>query len=293
MSSTVAIREPTDTSLPVRLNENPNGLVSLLEMLRFYAESFCRTSGLIGQVYAQIQQGIQPTTFGWKTISSSLAEVDKYCREMGLAATCAQMARVQQMLTTDSGSFRIETFGMALMEVQTRLIDELEARALYAVESDYAGYVTDHQFAPSVVDRFPDSAFDLDEAAKCYAFGRSTACVFHLMRITEHGLNAVAGLLSIVDPLGPNWDQVIKKIDSELKADYKDRRFKGQAEVLSHISTHLHAVKIAWRNKTMHVDKKHTQEEAREIYSATRGLMRYLAEHLQDTPKLSVVERVS
>ena len=73
---------------------------------------------------------------------------------------------------------------------------------------------------------------------------------------------------------------MIAKIDAELKALYKDRKYKGSADLLASMSSHLHAVKVAWRNRVMHVEKKHTMEEAREIYAATGGLMRYLAENL-------------
>jgi hypothetical protein len=44
----------------------------------------------------------------------------------------------------------------------------------------------------------------------------------------------------------------------------------------------LNAVKVAWRGPTMHIDKKHTMEEARDIYGATAGLMRYLADNLPE-----------
>lgn len=38
--------------------ENPYRLVSLLDMLTFYAHDFCRASGIIGQLYAQVQAGV-------------------------------------------------------------------------------------------------------------------------------------------------------------------------------------------------------------------------------------------
>jgi len=71
-----------------------------------------------------------------------------------------------------------------------------------------------------VAERFPEAIFDMAEAGKCLALDRSTASVFHLMRVTEYGLNGVSVFLKIKDPLGPNWDQIIKSIDSELKTEY-------------------------------------------------------------------------
>jgi hypothetical protein len=99
------------------------------------------------------------------------------------------------------------------------------------------------------------------------------------MRVTEHGLQEIAKRIGIKDPR-PNWEPIICKIDSELKKGYKDRQYKGMSDFLANVSAHLNAVKVAWRNRVMHVDTKHTMEEAREIYSATAGLMRYIAENL-------------
>jgi hypothetical protein len=158
------------------------------------------------------------------------------------------------------------------------MMDELDSRYLYCVDSSKAEYARANQFASCVGERFPDAIADMDEAGKCFAFERPTACIFHLMRVTEVGLNAFAALLEISDH-NPTWEPIIRKIDSELKADYKDRKYKGDQKFLANASAHLHAVKVAWRNPTMHVDKVNTMEHAKEIYDATCGFMRYLAEN--------------
>ena len=62
--------------------------------------------------------------------------------------------------------------------------------------------------------KFSDTGvFELDEAAKCLALGRSTAAVFHLMRAMEVGIRSVARCLGIPDPLKPaerNWGSILK-----------------------------------------------------------------------------------
>lgn len=174
------------------------------------------------------------------------------------------------------------------MEVSVRLTDELEARKVFMIEVEQSPYLESHLFSTAVSERFPNAVHDIDEAAKCYALERPTACVFHLMRVTEYGLQAIGKLVRVKDDRA-NWDIVIKKIDAELKKEYKDREFKGLADFLASISAHMNAVKIAWRNRVMHVEKKHTMEEAREIYDATRGLMRYLSENIPTPSKLQAI----
>ncbi|HET8546424.1 MAG TPA: hypothetical protein VFL57_00390 [Bryobacteraceae bacterium] len=249
-------------------------------MMRFDADDFCRVSSLLGQMYMDIRCGRIPRDQTWVIMATELRLLRDHCQRIGLAATVAQIERTAESITGNHGyGFDLDVISRDLIQVQLRLNDELKGRVLYAIDSDKAVYMTDSQFDPKVSEVFPDAAFDMDEAAKCYALNRATACVFHLMRVTEYGLQAVGKTLGMKDDR-PNWEPIIAKIDSEIKKPYKDRQFKGQTEVLAHISSHMHAVKIAWRNRAMHIEKKHTIEEAREIYDATRGLMRYLAENL-------------
>lgn len=252
-------------------------MINLSIMLRLYADAFVRASSQIGQIYGQVQHGVAPAMSSWSVISGSLSELTVQCETMGLNATLAQIERVQNIVRAPP--INISMFTSALMEINSRLNDELAARYLYCLDSNRVAYIQSNQFAPIVSERFPDAIPDMDEAAKCYAFERPTASIFHLMKVTEYALNEIAALLEIPDH-NPTWEPIIRKIDAELKADYKDRKYKGNQDLLANVSTHLHAVKVAWRNKTMHVERINTMEHAKEIYDATCGLMRYLAENL-------------
>jgi hypothetical protein len=99
------------------------------------------------------------------------------------------------------------------------------------------------------------------------------------MRVTEYAIQEI-GLMLGMDDHNPTWEPIIRRIDAELKADYKKREFQGSQDLLANLSAHLQAVKVAWRNKTMHVEKVNTMEHAKEIYDATCGLMRYISENL-------------
>jgi hypothetical protein len=247
-------------------------------MLRFQGSSFVRASSLIAQLHSQIQHQRVPTEASWSIVIAVLVDLRKECLILKLDATLAQLKRVEN--TVQHGN-SMEAMVTAIMEVYTRMMDELDARYLYGVDSSKTAYIESNQFSSSVGERFPDAMPDMDEAARCFAFDRPTACIFHLMRVTEVGINAIADLLGITDH-NPTWEPIIRKIDAELKADYKDRKFKGNQDFLANASTHLHAVKVAWRNKTMHVEKINTMEHAKEIYDSTCGFMRYLAENFPE-----------
>lgn len=249
-------------------------------MLEFCAEDFCQSVSLIAQFHEQVRRAdTMPQASSLHIIAGELGALQRHCEVLGLNTTLAQIERVKEMFFGQHyQSFSLQTLASAIMEITSRLQDELRARKLYLVSSERNAYLVSNQFHASVGEAFPDAIADMDEAAKCFAFERPTACIFHLMRVTEVGLNAFAILLEISDH-NPNWEPIIRKIDAELKADYKDRKYKGNQDFLANASTHLHAVKVAWRNKTMHVEKINTMEHAKETYDATCGFMRYLAEN--------------
>jgi hypothetical protein len=266
--------------VPIRLRRpnlgNSTGVVSLYTVLELSAEDFCQAVSLIAQFRDQIYGGMIPKNSSIAVIGGEIGNLRKKCEALGLNATLAQIERVNAMV---GGDFGWKIFADAVMEISARLRDELAARKCYIVSSERNSFIDGNGFADCVGVRFPDAIPDMDEAARCFAFERPTACIFHLMRVTEYGLNAIADLLGINDH-SPTWEPIIRKIDAELKLDYSKRQFKGSQDLLANMSTHLHAVKVAWRNKTMHVEKINTMEHAREIYNATTGLMRYLAENL-------------
>jgi len=270
---------PTADAQAACLFGNTGRLVSLFDMLSFLAHDFCKASSLIGQLYAKVRSGVVPDRESLGRIAGELGMLERACEPLELTSTLAQIRRIKSIFVDGAANVNYADLARDVIEVQIRLNDELQARKLFILTPGEAGYFDDSQFSPKATEYFQDAIFDMTEAAKCYALERPTACVFHLMRVTEYAVQEMARLVGITDPR-PNWDPVIRKIDNELKADYADRQFKGSYDLLAYMSTHLQAVKVAWRNRVMHVGEKHTPEEAREIYGATCGLMRYLAENL-------------
>lgn len=133
---------------------------------------------------------------------------------------------------------------------------------------------------------FPSSVFEIDEAGKCHALGRSTASVFHLMRAMEIGIKAIARSLGIPDPVkgnDRNWGNMLAKIKTEM-----DRRAAGaqwqndDKNLFAGAYVSLDAVRVAWRNTTMHVENKYTDEESEHIFIATRGFMKRLSDRMDE-----------
>ena len=71
--------------------------------------------------------------------------------------------------------------------------DEMAGRSYLCLnEEEFTLYQpkTPH-FGQDVRGQFPSAIYEMDEASKCLAIGRSTACVFHLMRALEIALKGL------------------------------------------------------------------------------------------------------
>lgn len=153
---------------------------------------------------------------------------------------------------------------------------------IYVSEDRARYYNSQFLFGERVASSFPSAGFDIEEAGKCFALGRSTACAFHLFRVVEIGLKALALKLSV--PLNvPSWDGILKKIDMELKKEYKDKapEWKLDEVFFADAALHLRNYKHS-RNSTQHADKKYTIEEAQRIFNAVHSLMQHLATKLSE-----------
>lgn len=165
---------------------------------------------------------------------------------------------------------------------------ELKSTKMLILNPVFASYYSDPQtkFSESVVTNFPTAAPDIEEAGRCFALGRHTACVFHLMRIVETALSPIAKIILPNDPR-PNWDPIIKKLDAELKLSPKDRSISGDPQFLAELSAHANSLKLAWRNRVMHIDAIMTEERAKVIFDATAAFMNYAADHISSVSPAS------
>jgi len=108
----------------------------------------------------------------------------------------------------------------------------------------------------SVNDRFSDAVYDIQESANCRALSRPTACVFHLMRVLEVGLNALALDLKIPWPNRNDWQDVINAIEGKIKEIEKGSiKFEGwheKRQFYADAATQFTHFKDGWRNYAIH-----------------------------------------
>jgi hypothetical protein len=140
---------------------------------------------------------------------------------------------------------------------------------------------TEPLFGTEVARQFPSLSYDVSEAAKCIALERSTAAAFHSVRCLEGGLRAISRCLAIPDPTKGSersWTKSLSAIKTEMDKRWPaSGRLSGDGRLFEEIYAVLSAMQNPWRNATMHLDQKYTEEEARNIFNSVGVLMKRLA----------------
>jgi len=201
------------------------------------------------------------------------------CMKLKLKASYASVSRMLDTLNDPAGVWR--ALADDATDLETRIIDELKYLTCFAVEGKAEDlYRAANLFGDQVAERFPSTVVDVEEAGKCLALDRGTACVFHLMRVLEVGLRELAADLH-VEKLEDNWQKLLDQVRGAVKAlprstaDEKQRLAQR-----SEAAAHLQAVKDAWRNDVMHPRDVYTVEQAQDVFTHARALMVSLASFL-------------
>ena len=204
------------------------------------------------------------------------------CKELGFRGPLVHAERCEAKIKAGCTFREMKDL---CVELRSRIKDEfVGTRVMWIDQAQY--FERDDLFGEQVAQHFTEASIDIAEAGKCYAVGRYTACVYHAMRVAEHGLKAIAKRVDF--PIPPDgrliWERVLAYIDAELKKSYLDRKdvFKGDMDWLADVSAQMHAVNVAWRRRVAHIERTYTPDQAERIFNATKGLMQHLSEKLTD-----------
>lgn len=195
---------------------------------------------------------------------------------MGLRATTATIRRFIEFIGQEEPTYgKLRDLAKDLF---LRLTDEMQQTHFISISADKAKFFSEiNLFGAEVGKRFPNATTDIEEAGKCLALGRTTAAVFHLMRVMEKGLQSFAARLNVSRIQDTNWQTILDQATSEVKklpnTTTKERRkIAKYHSVLAHLSS----VKTAWRNEVMHPKDTYTEEQAEDIFNHVRAFMREL-----------------
>ena len=181
----------------------------------------------------------------------------------------------------------LEEFRESLNDIDARLKDELSLATVFVIERDRRKYFggASGTFGQEVADKLPSAISDIEDAGRCLACGHGTATVFHSMRVMEASLQSLAKLLGI--PYAPSWESYIKQIEVKINEKHKSKstKWKREEAFFREILGNLQTIKISWRNPTMHIVRRYSEDEAEEIFIAVRSFVKRLAVRLPNPPK--------
>jgi hypothetical protein len=193
----------------------------------------------------------------------------EYCEKYHLPASTATIRKI--LKTLSSNYSKVTDLYAYSEELYGRLYDELkERRCLILGMSEASIFENPLKDWDRVLEKFPNLTEDIAESSYCRAFQRTTAAVFHLMRIMEVGTQEFGKKLGVIFPTEKVWQVILQESDKSIRGmDQKAEMTKKYAA----ISAHLYNVKLAWRNEVMHPKATYTPREAEVIADAVQVFM--------------------
>jgi hypothetical protein len=134
-----------------------------------------------------------------------------------------------------------------------------------------------------VLVKFDSSKVDIFHAKQCWCYGQYTACVFHLMRVLEHGLSSLAVDVGKTFDV-QNWQNIIDQIEAEIRSLGKTlptgSEKSDRIQFLSEAAKEFMYFKDGWRNYVMHKRAIYDEHQARSVMEHTRSFMITLSSRL-------------
>jgi hypothetical protein len=172
--------------------------------------------------------------------------------------------------------------------IQSIARNELKKKKFLYVSEELAEYYDNKSICGSVVaEKFPKALPDIIEAGNCYALGRPTACVFHLMRVIPYGMAVLSKKLNVKYPAPIEtleWGSIIPPIDKAVRQLQQRIRSKKRAEdqkYYSEIVSYLFFCKDAWRNHVSHGRDPYDMPQAKSVMDHVGRVMDMLASRMR------------
>lgn len=272
--------------------DNPHRLISWLTMNKFSAAGFYR----LGQTLQSLQKTLK--TAQTNSPGSVLTKPDEtmlfdHCIKALELALQVGLPITHQFMLSAAGAAKE---GASFVEVEKHIWavsqsieKEMDVQLFLYVPSSRAAY-----FDKDVVvlvgtaccERFPSVVKEIDEAMKCYAVGRYTACAFHLVRATEAGTKALGDAIG-AKTRNNNWGDVFKEHDKQaaMLPSMRPAHWATHEQFLSDIGANLRAVKTL-RNSVAHLDETYTEGRAATLLVMVPEFLKKLAERMDEKGNL-------
>jgi hypothetical protein len=247
-----------------------NSLLSWWDMEKFSAKTFFDVGTLLQNLII-VKVVADTAIHADSPVTKFLSDLCGHVQGIGLRQSWKHVNRMREQVS--EGTLKSSEFQLMLTELQHRIRDEMEDQLFMYLPVERAKFYNQPElFGQDVNTKFVTIQFDIVEAGNCYAAGRGTAAVFHLMRIMESAVQEFGKKLGVSFVDEKNWHNILEEIDKAIKALPKS----PQRSEMSQVCANLYAVKLAWRNEVMHPKDTYTLEEADNIIRQVKIFMQQL-----------------
>jgi hypothetical protein len=289
----------------------PQRLINLWDMIQFPAHAL---SSMLTDLYwlkSYLPDNPQLDRTRWPIhVKNFIAHADlleEIAKELELVETLGRCRRFKTIIN-DSNTELIGHPGEFHKSITTpEIVSEIEGlesslqrelmdkRFIYIPNSKAKFCEQPALFGEPVNKAFPSAVKDIMEAGNCLAVDLNTATVFHLMRVVECGMRALAVHLKVkikdrsIKQAG--WDQLIKLMEKEIqlrreKYDKNKRRKRKDLETCKFYTVmvdELNIFKEIWRDHVMHTGSPYNEAEALGVLTRVHDFMQRLSTKVSET----------
>lgn len=272
---------------PSQPSPHSHGLWSLWEiMIRFRASSYGASLLALGRA-AMLIDAAREAGFAddeaanRRVISQAVDEAAPSVRELPLSPVAKYQFEQLQKRTKEANG---QELAILIRELCNGLMVELSSAWFLMIKADQRELYEQRRpvFGEAVGNQFPEASADIAAAGRCYALDEWTACVFHLMRVLEHGLRKLAVDVGLpADAMAhENWKNVIDQIEKkirEMEALPKTPEKVARMQMLSAAATQFRYFKDAWRNHVSHAKAAYDNHSGPLVWLHVNAFMQSLA----------------
>jgi hypothetical protein len=263
--------------------------VSLMEVLRLYAEQYCHLAShaqLVSILAEKMEESIKAKVgaeIEAERLFPVVREMQQESERIGLTATRDACTRILQRWEVFQ-SYKM--VGELCRELLRILDSEFKSKICFVLPpTSQTLYDEPFKGWEEILAVFPDARDDVEQMRRCEAFGCHSAAVFHALLVVEFGLIALGGIVGVKD-LKPGWDSTCNAVEKILQ----NGRKSVSADIAKHfgflelVNKDMQSMKMAWRNKVSHaannlrlMTSDFKPEVANKIITAAHGFMLLLA----------------
>lgn len=254
----------------------PSGRMSLLDMINFVLSNFVAALAILSQEIRVATEHASATPDALirqedsDRLNANFRYVFRTCVEMQLGNACNRAERTNRALQRNP---QLTYFDMMneLNVLREAIEDDIRFERFFHYRQDKVGALinTRGEWAMTLT-KFPSADPEIEEGLDCYGLEHNTASVFHMMRVAEIGMRALARERQVTFPKHPlewaDWQNILEQTESRAKAATngmgRGPAKDAAAAFYSGATGQLHAFKDTYRNVTMHVRRRYDELDA-------------------------------